>query len=132
MQNVDTVDPILEAASDEGRMLNLGGYLVPEHDSGLQAPARLPFAARFQQILIGLMVVGMLLLIQQGSKPLYQAGLPLLVVAAFLQIAFGNIPPTAGVKKSLALLALTWAIVGGLIYLSVQIAPALIQLGKTR
>ncbi len=132
MRNVDTVDPLLEAASDEGRMLNIGGYLVPEQGSGLQAPLRLPFAARVQQVLIVVMVVGMALLVQQWSKSLYQLGLPLLVVSAFLQIAFGNIPPTAGVRRSLVLLAMTWVIVGVLVYVSVQIVPGLTQIGKTR
>ena len=132
MRNGDNVDPLLEAASEEGRMLNLGGYLVPEQGSGLQAPLRLLFAARVQQVLIVVMVVGMVLLVQQWSKPLYQFGLPLLVVSAFLQIAFGNIPPTAGVRKSLVLLVMTWVIVGVLVYVSVQIVPGLTQIGKTR
>jgi DMSO/TMAO reductase YedYZ heme-binding membrane subunit len=90
----------------------------------------LPFAARFQAILIVVMFASFLLILQEWNKTLYQIGLPLLVVAAFLQIAFGNIPPTAGFRKSMGLLALTWAIVAALIYVAVQITPSLIQLGR--
>ena len=92
--------------------------------------ARLPFAARFQAILIGVMFVGFVLIAQSASKTLYQIGLPVLVLAAFLQIAFGNIPPTAGFGKSMALLALTWAIVAAVFGVGIVLAPHLIQLGR--
>lgn len=131
MQNVDTVDPILERATDDGRKLQLGDTLVPEHGAGAAAPPRMPFAARFQGILIAVLVVGLLLIAQQGNKALYQIGLPLVAVAAFLQIAFGNIPPRSGVKTSLLLLALTWAIVAALFAFSIWIAPSLMGLGRT-
>jgi len=52
------------------------------------------------------------------------------VVAAFLQIAFGNIPPSTGFVKSMGLLLLTWGIVAALIVVAVQITPYLIQLGR--
>jgi len=55
-----------------------------------------------------------------------------LVVAAFLQIAFGNIPPNTRFVKSMGLLAMTWAIVAVLIYVAVQITPSLIQLGQVQ
>ncbi len=71
-----------------------------------------------------------ILILQQWSKPLYQIGLPVLVVAAFLQIAFGNIPPTSGFVKSMALLVLTWVIVAILFVVAVRMTPNLIQLGQ--
>lgn len=130
MKNVDTVDPVLEVATDDGRMLDLGGTLVPEHGAPGAAPAKMPFAARFQGILIVVLVVGLVLIAQQASKPLYQFGLPLVVVAAFMQIAFGNIPPRSNAKTSLLLLALTWALVAALFAFSIWIAPSLIGLGR--
>ena len=91
----------------------------------------LPFAARFQAILIVVMFAAFLLILQQGNKQLYQIGLPVLVVAAFLQIAFGNIPPATGFAKSMGLLLLTWAIVAVAHRARrCSITPNLIQLGR--
>ena len=90
----------------------------------------LPFAARFQGILIAVMGLGLVLIMQQRSKELYRLGLPLLVLAAFLQIAFGNIPPQSGFVRSLLLLLLTWAIVAAVFALGIYFAPDLIDLTK--
>jgi hypothetical protein len=91
---------------------------------------RLPFAARVQAILIVVMVVALALIAQQANKLLYQIGLPVLVVAAFLQIAFGNIPPSAGFWRSLKLLAITWLIVAGVFALGIELAPRLIAASR--
>ena len=101
-------------------------------DAPLVAPprGRLAFAARFQAVLIGVMILGMVLIAQSASKTLYQIGLPLMIGAAFLQIAFGNIPPSAGFAKSMKLLALTWAIVAGVFALGIYLAPHLVELGR--
>ena len=132
MRNVDTVDPMLEVATEEGRMLQIGDLLLPDHGAGahLDVPMKIPFAARFQGILIGVLLVGMVLVAQQVNKTLYQIGLPLLVVAAFAQIAFGNIPPTSNLRKSTGLFLLTWTIIAVLIFVSIRIAPTLIGLGR--
>ena len=45
-----------------------------------------------------------LLILQQRNKQLYQIGLPSWCWPAFLQIAFGNIPPSTGFVKSMGLL----------------------------
>lgn len=87
----------------------------------------LPFAARFQGLLIIVMFLSLALIAQQWNKLLYQVGLPLLMLAAFLQIAFGNIPPNTGFKKSMVMLAITWLITGALFYVSVKLAPTLIE-----
>jgi hypothetical protein len=91
---------------------------------------RLPFAARFQGLLIAVMLIGLVLIAQRQSLTLYRIGLPLLIVAAFLQIAFGNIPPRAGLARSMALLLLTWAIVAAVFFISVQLAPDLIEASR--
>jgi len=90
----------------------------------------LPFASRVQGILVILLLVGFVLIGQGFSKTLYQVGLPLLVVTAFLQIAFGNIPPRANAATALKLLALTWAIIIVLFIVSIRLAPTLIELGR--
>jgi hypothetical protein len=111
--SVETTDPVAPETPVEGT-----------------ARRGLPFAARFQGILIAVMCLGLVLIAQQRSKELYQVGLPLLVVAAFLQIAFGNIPPQSGFVRSLLLLLLTWAIVGAVFALGIYLAPDLIDLTK--
>lgn len=128
---VVTKNPRLETASDEGRVIaGLPGLVHPGELPVAYVRRRLPFAARFQAVLIVVMFAAFLLILQQQNKQLYQIGLPILVLAAFLQIAFGNIPPTSGFLKSMGLLLLTWGIVAALIVLSVFITPSLIQLGK--
>ena len=91
---------------------------------------RMPFAAQVQGILIVLMLIGLVLIAQRQSLTLYRIGLPLLIVAAFLQIAFGNIPPRSGFLRSLVLLIITWAIVAAIFFISVQLAPDLIEASR--
>jgi hypothetical protein len=131
--SVVTENPEIETASEAGRVLaGVPGLIHPGELPASIARRPLPFAARFQAILIVVMFAAFLLILQQGNKQLYQIGLPVLVVAAFLQIAFGNIPPRTGFVKSMGLLIATWAIVAVLIALSVYLTPSLIQLGQTR
>jgi len=121
---VSTVDPALESASEDGRV-------IAGSSSDVAPPvARTPFAARFQAILIAVMFVGFVLIAQSVSKSLYQIGLPLLMIAAFMQIAFGNIAPTAGFAKSMRQLALTWVIVAAVFGLAIWLAPYMIRLGQ--
>jgi hypothetical protein len=128
---VVTVDPQIETASDEGRVIAaLPGLVHPGELPVEYSRQPLPFAARFQAILIVVMFAAFVLILQQGNKQLYQIGLPVLVVAAFLQIAFGNIPPATGFLKSMGLLLMTWAIVAVLIVVAVRITPELINLGR--
>lgn len=129
--SVVTESPQIETASEDGRVIAaLPGLTHPGELSVESARRPLPFAARFQAILIVVMFAAFILILQQWNKSLYQIGLPVLVAAAFLQIAFGNIPPMSGFRKSMGLLGLTWAIVAALISVAVQITPSLIQLGK--
>src|SRR5215207_2491096 len=128
---VVTDNPLLETASEEGRVIAGLPELAHPGELPIAYTRRpLPFAARFQAILIVVMFATFLLILQQGNKQLYQVGLPLLVVAAFLQIAFGNIPPSTRFVKSMGLLLLTWGIVALLIVVAVRITPTLIQLGR--
>jgi hypothetical protein len=128
---VVTENPQIETASEDGRVIaGLPGLVHPGELPIEYSRRPLPFAARFQAILIVVLFATFLLILQQGNKQLYQIGLPLLVLAAFLQIAFGNIPPSTRFVKSMGLLLLTWGIVAALIVIAVQITPSLIQLGR--
>ena len=128
---VVTENPQIETASEDGRVIaGLPGLVHPGELPIEYSRRRLPFAARFQAILIVVLFATFLLILQQGNKQLYQIGLPLLVVAAFLQIAFGNIPPSTRFVKSMGLLLMTWGIVAVLIVVAVRITPSLIQLGR--
>jgi hypothetical protein len=128
---VITENPQIETASEVGRVIaGLPGLVHPGELPIEYSRRSLPFAARFQAILIVVLFATFLLILQQGNKQLYQIGLPLLVLAAFLQIAFGNIPPSTRFVKSMGLLLLTWGIVAVLIVVAVQITPSLIQLGR--
>jgi len=128
---VVTENPSIETASGEGRVIAALPGLVAPGELPVQYSRRpLPFAARFQAVLIAVMFASFVLILQQQNKTLYQIGLPVLVVAAFLQIAFGNIPPASGFWKSMGLLALTWVIIAALVVLSIRITPNLIQLGR--
>ena len=128
---VVTENPQIETASEAGRVIaGLPGLVHPGELPIEYVRRPLPFAARFQAILIVVMFATFLLILQQGNKQLYQIGLPLLVLAAFLQIAFGNIPPSTRFLKSMGLLLMTWGIVAVLIVVAVWITPSLIQLGR--
>ena len=91
---------------------------------------RLPFAARFQGLLIALMLIGLVMIAQRQNVTLYRVGLPMLIITAFLQIAFGNIPPRAGFGRSMKLLLLTLAFVGAVFFISVKLAPHLIEASR--
>jgi hypothetical protein len=131
--DVWTEDPEIETASRDGRVIaGLPGLVRPGEMPTELVRRSLPFAARFQAILIVVMFASFVLILQQVNKQLYQVGLPVLVLAAFLQIAFGNIPPSSGFAKSMGLLILTWAIVAALVIISVNITPNLIQLGTAK
>lgn len=130
---VVTENPAIETASEQGRVIAaLPGLVHPGQLPIAYVRRPLPFAAMFQAVLIVVMFAAFILILQQEVKILYQIGLPVLVVAAFLQIAFGNIPPNTRFVKSMGLLAMTWAIVAILIYVAVQITPSLIQLGQVK
>ena len=62
---------------------------------------RATFPERLERVLIGGMVVGIVLILQRYSLPVFQAGLSILVVSTLLQIAVGNIPKNGSVGRSL-------------------------------
>ena len=88
------------------------------------------FAEVLHAILIILMLLSFILITQQGSKIFYQIGFIVLVVSTFIQIVFGNVPPTANFKQSMKLLGIGLAIVGAVFVLGIILAPHLANLGR--
>ena len=101
------------------------------------------FATRMQAILVVAMLLSFALMTQQLDTfidvgdieidvglVLYQSGLVLLIVSAILQIAFGNIPSSAGFGQSMRLLGITLLIVAIVFGLGIVLAPFLTQLGR--
>lgn len=89
-----------------------------------------PFAATVQLALIFLLAFSFLLISQRFDKQIYYWGVFLLIVFTLLQIAFGNIPSEWNFARSLMGLALAALIIGGLVVLSIALAPTLISLGR--
>jgi hypothetical protein len=88
------------------------------------------FAEVLHAILIILMLLSFILIAQQGSKIFYQIGFIVLVVSTFIQIVFGNVPPTANFKQSMKLLGIGLAIVVAVFVLGIILAPRLANLGR--
>ena len=88
------------------------------------------FAEILHAILIILMLLSFLLITQQESKSLYQLGFILLIISTFVQIVFGNVPPTANFKQSMTLLGIGLAIVVTVFILGIILAPHLVNLGR--
>jgi hypothetical protein len=89
-----------------------------------------PFAAVMQAILIGLLLVSLVMIAQQYSQGVYQAGLILLVVTTVIQIGFGNIPADASFGKSMKLLALFLAIIASVFGAGILLVPTLLRLAR--
>ena len=92
--------------------------------------ARRPFAAVMQLILVIWMLVSIVMIGQQVSMNIYQLGLLSLVFTAFSQIAFGNIPATAGFGRSMNLYIRYMLIVVLIFVVSILAAPYLVSLGR--
>lgn len=88
------------------------------------------FAEIVHAILIILILLSFILIIQQGSKILYQVGFIVLATSTFIQIVFGNVPPTANFKQSMKLLGIGLTIVAVVFILGILLAPHLANLGR--
>jgi len=92
--------------------------------------AKRPFAAVVQFILAIWMLVSIVMIGQQFSMNIYQIGLISLVVTAFSQIAFGNIPATANFRRSMVLYFRIILIIVIIFVVSILAAPYLVALGR--
>ena len=91
---------------------------------------RMTFPERAERVLIGAMLLGMLLILQRYSLPVFQAGLAILVVSTFLQIAVGNIPKNGSVAGSLLRIVVLLGIIAAIFVLGIFLVPTLSGLGR--
>ena len=91
---------------------------------------RMTFPERAERVLIGAMLLGMLLILQRYSLPVFQAGLAILVVSTFLQIAVGNIPKNGSVAGSLLRIVVLLCIIAAIFVLGIFLVPTLSGLGR--
>ena len=89
-----------------------------------------PFASIIHLILVFVMLISMLLISQHYNMALYQLGLLVLVGSALVQVAFGNIPPSANFAKSMRMLLIALLVIAVIFILSLLLVPLLVQLGK--
>lgn len=61
---------------------------------------------------------------------LYQIGLGTLIVSSLLQIAFGNIPPSANFGKSMRILGIAVAIIIAVFGIGILLARPLAEMGR--
>ena len=91
---------------------------------------RMTFPERAERVLIGAMLLGMLLILQRYRLPVFQAGLAILVVSTFLQIAVGNIPKNGSVAGSLLRIVVLLGIIAAIFVLGIFLVPTLSGLGR--
>ncbi len=112
-------------------------------EPGTSTRFRPTFASRMQALLVWVMLASFVLITQQLTTffevggveidlglLLYQIGMGTLIVSSLLQIAFGNIPPSAGFGSSLRLLGVAVVVVALVFGLGIVLAPFLTQLGR--
>jgi len=86
--------------------------------------------ARVELALIGLMLVGFVLIVQQSAFGLYQVGLLTVMASTLLHIAVGNLPRDVGVARTLLWTLLILAMVAAVFVLGILLVPVLAQLGR--
>ena len=91
---------------------------------------RTTFPERLEQVLIGGMVLGIVLILQRYSLPVFQAGLSILVVSTLLQIAVGNIPKAGSVGGSLLRIVFLLCIIAAVFGVGILLVPTLSGLGR--
>lgn len=90
----------------------------------------LNFTERAEQVLIGGMVIGIVLIMQRVSVDLYRTGLGILTASTLLQIAVGNIPKRGSVVGSLGRVLLILVLIAGIFSVGVLLVPTLSRLGR--
>lgn len=88
------------------------------------------FAERAETALIGAIFLGIVLVAQRWSISVFRAGLVILVVSTFLQIAVGNLPKHLAAGPSLKRIAMILAAVVALFTLGILLVPVLAGLGR--
>lgn len=89
-----------------------------------------PFASVMHLALVILLLVSFALITQQRSRTLYQIGFMLLVSSTFVQIVFGNVPPSANFKRSMKFLGVGLTLITAVFALGIFVTPFLVNLGR--
>jgi hypothetical protein len=89
-----------------------------------------PFASVMHLALVILLLVSFALITQQRSRTLYQIGFMLLVSSTFVQIVFGNVPPSANFQRSMKFLGVGLTIITAVFALGIIVTPFLVNLGR--
>jgi len=89
-----------------------------------------PFASVMHLALVILLLVSFVLITQQRSRTLYQMGFILLVASTFVQIVFGNVPPSANFKRSMKFLGVGLTLITAVFALGIIVTPFLVNLGR--
>ncbi len=97
--------------------------------TGPGSPA--PIVPRVEAALLSVMGLGILLVLQWWSFPLYQIGLVVLVLATLLNIAVGNLPRDASARRSLVLIAGILLLVAAVFGIGIVLVPVLAELGQS-
>jgi hypothetical protein len=90
-----------------------------------------PIVPRLETALLSVMGLGILLVLQWWSFPLYQIGLMVLVLATLLNIAVGNLPRDASAMRSLVLIAGILLLVAAVFGIGIVLVPVLAELGQS-
>ena len=85
-----------------------------------------PFSEIMLDIILVFMLISMVLIAQQYSKPVYQIGLVMLIVSTLFQIAFSNMPLGTEFKESMWRMIMTFTIVFVVFGLGIVLAPVFI------
>lgn len=88
------------------------------------------FTSVMQLVLVLLMLLSILLIGQRFEFSGYKAGLILLTITTFSQIAFGNIQPSANFGQAMKMYGIYMGITVALFALSIWAAPYLVGLGR--
>lgn len=89
-----------------------------------------PFTTTVHIVLVILMLISIVLIGQQLSKELYQAGLILLTASTVIQIAFGNIPANYNFRRAMKLFWIFMGIVLIVFVLGFLLTPFMYALGR--
>ena len=91
---------------------------------------RLTFPEITERILMIALLVGIACVIQRVSIEVYRVGLVPIISATLLQIAVGNLPRDASIKKSMLLILFYLGIVATIFLVGILLVPVLSQLGS--
>lgn len=89
-----------------------------------------PIVPRLEAALLSIMGIGILMVLQWWSFPLYQVGLVVVVLATLLNIAVGNLPRDAAPLRAGLMIAALLIVVAAIFAVGIALVPVLAGLGQ--